>query len=122
MNFSMIVKEISIIIQILLPLKQNDRAEGEPKALLEGMATGVPLVTTNGGMAPCIIQNGINGFVTDVDNIEQLYQYSKIILSDEKLKDKFKENELNIVKKYDWKNTAINYYSKIYISLLENSW
>jgi glycosyltransferase involved in cell wall biosynthesis len=42
----------------------SSRVEGGPMALLEGMATGVPIITTNVGMAPDIIDNGINGFIT----------------------------------------------------------
>ena len=45
------------------------------------MATGTPIVTTKVGMAPYLIENGFNGFVTDIEDIEQLYQYSVEILT-----------------------------------------
>ena len=47
----------------------TSRSEGGPKALLEGMATGVPIVSTKVGMAPYIIKHGVNGFISDVDDL-----------------------------------------------------
>jgi glycosyltransferase involved in cell wall biosynthesis len=48
------------------------RQEGGPKAVLEAMATGVPLVTTHVGQAPEIVVHGENGFLVDVDDVEGL--------------------------------------------------
>jgi glycosyltransferase involved in cell wall biosynthesis len=48
------------------------RQEGGPKAVLEAMATGVPLVTTRVGQAPEIVVHGENGLLADVDDVEGL--------------------------------------------------
>ncbi|HEY8776048.1 MAG TPA: glycosyltransferase family 4 protein [Gaiellaceae bacterium] len=48
------------------------RQEGGPKAVLEAMATGVPLVTTRVGQAPEIVVQGENGLLVDVDDVEGL--------------------------------------------------
>jgi len=97
----------------------TSRAEGGPKALLEGMATGVPIVTTNVGMAPMIIEHGINGFITDIEDIDGLSKYSLELIKSKKLRNKFISNGLIKVKKYSWEKVAKNYYLKIYEKLLD---
>jgi len=81
------------------------------------MATGVPIISTNVGMAQDVIMNGINGFITEVENIEQIYNYAIKILNNRELKEEFIKNGLESVKKYDWKNLVREYYLKIYKGL-----
>ncbi len=46
----------------------TSRQEGGPKAVLESMASGVPLVTTRVGQAQEIVEPGRNGLLVDVDD------------------------------------------------------
>src|SRR5262249_42944061 len=46
----------------------GSRQEGGPKAVLESMASGVPLVTTRVGQAMDLVRNGENGFIVDVED------------------------------------------------------
>ena len=48
------------------------RQEGGPKAVLEAMATGVPLVTTRVGQAADLVEDGRNGLSVDVEDAEGL--------------------------------------------------
>jgi len=48
----------------------TSRQEGGPKAVLESMASGAPLVTTRVGQATEIVESGRNGFLADVDDVE----------------------------------------------------
>lgn len=50
----------------------TSRDEGGPKAVLESMASGVPLVTTRVGQAADLVINGVNGWITEVDDVEHL--------------------------------------------------
>jgi glycosyltransferase involved in cell wall biosynthesis len=50
----------------------TSRQEGGPKAVLESMATGVPLVTTSVGQAPELVVDGENGLLAEVDDVEAL--------------------------------------------------
>lgn len=97
----------------------TSRAEGGPKALLECMATGVPLVTTNVGMVPYLIKNEINALKTDINNIDKLYQYSIDIIKNDDLREKLVNNALKTLKEYSWQKVAIQYYKKIYKPLLD---
>jgi glycosyltransferase involved in cell wall biosynthesis len=50
----------------------SSRQEGGPKAVLEAMATGVPLVTTRVGQAPELVEDGRNGLLADVEDVDGL--------------------------------------------------
>ncbi len=48
------------------------RQEGGPKAVLESMASGIPLVTTRVGQAQEIVEHGRNGWLVDVEDVASL--------------------------------------------------
>jgi glycosyltransferase involved in cell wall biosynthesis len=48
------------------------RQEGGPKAVLESMASGVPLVTTRVGQATELVEDGANGWLVDVEDADAL--------------------------------------------------
>ncbi len=50
----------------------SSRQEGGPKAVLEAMAAGVPIVSTRVGQAPEIVMDGENGLLCDVEDAETL--------------------------------------------------
>jgi glycosyltransferase involved in cell wall biosynthesis len=48
------------------------RDEGGPRAVLESMATGVPLVSTRVGQAVDLVRDGENGWLVDVEDVDAL--------------------------------------------------
>jgi glycosyltransferase involved in cell wall biosynthesis len=52
------------------------RQEGGPKAILESMAAGVPLVTTRVGQAMDLVKHGVNAWMAEVDDVEELAHWS----------------------------------------------
>lgn len=50
----------------------TSRVEGGPKAIIESIACDVPVISTKCGMAEDVIQNGKNGYICNVDDIECL--------------------------------------------------
>ncbi len=52
------------------------RDEGGPRAVLEAMATGVPLVTTRVGQAADLVRHGENGWMVDVEDVDALVEWS----------------------------------------------
>jgi glycosyltransferase involved in cell wall biosynthesis len=48
------------------------RDEGGPRAVLEAMATGVPLVTTRVGQATDLVRHGENGWMVEVGDVDAL--------------------------------------------------
>ena len=96
----------------------SSRAEGGPKALLEAMACGVPLVTTNVGMANDIIENETNGFIVKKNSAEDLIDISRMIIKNTN-KEQYRMNASASAKKYDWRIIANRYYNEIYSQLMD---
>jgi glycosyltransferase involved in cell wall biosynthesis len=48
------------------------RQEGLPMAILEGMASGLPLVATAVGEVPTVVQDGCTGLLVPAENVERL--------------------------------------------------
>ena len=56
--------------------------EGLPKALLEGAAFGLPIVTTNSVGCRDVVEEGVNGFLVPIKNVDKLVdKLSKLIES-----------------------------------------
>lgn len=53
----------------------TSRDEGGPKAVLESMATGVPLVTTRVGQAADLVRHGENGYLVEVGDAEGIARW-----------------------------------------------
>jgi glycosyltransferase involved in cell wall biosynthesis len=51
------------------------RQEGGPKAVLESMASGIPLVTTRVGQATELVEHGRTGWLVDVDDADGLARW-----------------------------------------------
>lgn len=71
--------------------------EGYPNALIEAMALGIPVVSTNCDFGPSeIIKNGINGFLVEVGDYQGLANKILTILENEKLSNEFSGNSYKI--------------------------
>jgi glycosyltransferase involved in cell wall biosynthesis len=52
----------------------TSRDEGGPRAALEAMATGVPLVSTRVGQAADLVRQGENGWLAPIDDVDALVE------------------------------------------------
>jgi glycosyltransferase involved in cell wall biosynthesis len=73
-------EEIGRLFQALDLYLVTSRDEGGPKAVLESMASGVPLVTTRVGQAVDLVQHEANGWVVDVDDAEGIAHWAGYVL------------------------------------------
>ena len=71
--------------------------EGLPKALIEGASFGLPIVTTDTVGCRDVVQDGVNGFLVPVKNIEELSNKLAILINDKDLRDKMGKESLKIV-------------------------
>jgi glycosyltransferase involved in cell wall biosynthesis len=68
--------DIATMFQALDLYVVASRQEGGPKAILESMATGVPLVTARVGQAMDLVRHCENAFMTDVEDVDALASYA----------------------------------------------
>jgi glycosyltransferase involved in cell wall biosynthesis len=68
----------------------TSRQEGGPKAVLEAMATGVPLVTTRVGQAQELVVDGENGLLANVDDVDGLADAVERVYQDAELRERLR--------------------------------
>ena len=69
--------DIGGLFQVLDLYLVTSRQEGGPKAILESMASGVPLVTTRVGQAMDLVTHGRNGWMTAVEDVDALAHWAQ---------------------------------------------
>ena len=97
----------------------TSREEGGPMGLLESIACGTPVASTNVGMASDIISDKITGVITDQidsENIAQKVEY--LINMSTKEKKELKIKARKVVEKCDWRFVAKEHWEKIYNPLI----
>lgn len=72
--------DIGQLFQTLDLYMITSRQEGGPKAVLESMASGIPLVTTRVGQAMDMVRHGQNGWMTPVEDVEALVHWAHYAL------------------------------------------
>jgi glycosyltransferase involved in cell wall biosynthesis len=77
--------EISELYDALDLYLITSREEGGPKAVLEAMAKGIPLVTTAVGQAKDLVKHGQNAMMASIDDVEGLSALSSQILKNKSL-------------------------------------
>ena len=60
----------------------SSRQEGGPKAVLESMSAGIPVVTTRVGQAMDLVEHGRNGWMVDVEDAAGLARWAREVLND----------------------------------------
>jgi glycosyltransferase involved in cell wall biosynthesis len=100
----------------------TSREEGGPMALMESMATHVPVVSTKVGQAEDLIHDKVTGGLVDVDDIGSICERALhyINLDSDKKEAQLKEARKKVVDEYDWKLIAEQHYSKVYMPLVDN--
>lgn len=96
------------------------REEGGPKAILESMASGVPIVSTNVGMAEDVILNRVNGYIVPVADHIKLSNILGELLESHKSRENIRTNAFGTIKKYDWNVVAEQYLERVYKPLIND--
>lgn len=85
-------------------------SEGLPVALLEYGLSKKPVVTTNVGEIPLLIQNNQNGFVVEATNSDEFYKSLLILIEDSVLRIKFGEALYKTISTNNSKEVVITNY------------
>jgi glycosyltransferase involved in cell wall biosynthesis len=96
----------------------TSREEGGPKALLESMAAGVPLVATRTGMAEDVVEDGVNGHLVPVDDEDAIVARAAALLGDTDRAGDIGARGHGTAQAYDWSVVSEVLYDTVYRELL----
>lgn len=93
----------------------TSREEGGPKAILESMASGVPLIATKVGMAPDVIINNVNGILVDVEDEDGMINAFEEIMTNKKFREGIVKEGLKTAQMYDMDKIVKRYEEELYL-------
>jgi sugar transferase (PEP-CTERM/EpsH1 system associated) len=84
--------------------------EGISNTILEAMATGLPIIATNVGGNPELVEDGINGYLVPCNEPEKLAEYIVKLAISSSMRSSMGKASLNkISEKFNWDNTVEKY-------------
>ena len=90
--------------------------EGFPMTLLEAFSCKTPVIVYNLSAMPEIVENGKDGFVVEVGDIQEMREKIDLLFNDYSLWTKFSENTLH---KYETEYSVQSYYDKLISKIKE---
>jgi glycosyltransferase involved in cell wall biosynthesis len=80
----------------------------------EAMVCGCPVITTyDAGASRDLVRNGVNGYVVETRNVEQLYQAIKSILCNHSLRQEMKKASRNMIRDFSYEKNLEGYRTAI---------
>ena len=96
----------------------SSREEGGPMALMESMASHVPVVSTPVGMAPDLITDGTTGWIANIDSAS-IAARARDALSTENLESILRAAREEVLL-CDWNEVAKAHWHNVYLPLMES--
>ena len=112
------VEELYAISDVKLLLSEK---ESFGLVALEAMACGVPCIGTDAGGIPEVIEDGENGFVRPVGDIEAISEAAIRLLTDELLYERMKQQAIETVQQRFHSTDIVGQYESVYYSLLKET-
>jgi glycosyltransferase involved in cell wall biosynthesis len=85
----------------------GSRSEGFSLPILEAMACGCVVISTDCGGPRDIIRDGENGFLVPIGDVGQIMNKVSLLLSDKQLRSRCRANSSETVKKFNWDTSAM---------------
>ncbi len=81
--------------------------EGLPLAILEAMASSLPILASKSPGISELIRNKINGFLHSPGNIKHLTTNMRLLIQDKKLREEMGERSRELAEKFNWEEIII---------------
>jgi colanic acid/amylovoran biosynthesis glycosyltransferase len=115
-----IIKKSDIFLSPSMTAESGDE-EGTPVVLMEAMASGLPVVSTNHGGIPELVKDGTTGFLVGEKDSGALADKLEILIKNPALGKKFGERGRKQIKENFNSNKLNDNLAQIYEKLLEGS-
>lgn len=73
--------------------------EGMPMTILEAMSYAIPVISTNVGGVPELVQEGVTGYIVEPGNLDQLFQKMKRLIIDQPLRTSMGQEGRRVIEK-----------------------
>ncbi|HAI74488.1 MAG TPA: hypothetical protein DCS28_00420 [Candidatus Moranbacteria bacterium] len=86
--------------------------EGMSNAMLEALAVGLPIISTNTGGASELVSDGQNGFIIKFKDSQDIAEKIEKLILDEDLRKKMSVASRELAEKMSWKTVAEKYFEE----------
>ncbi|HXG85702.1 MAG TPA: glycosyltransferase family 4 protein [Pyrinomonadaceae bacterium] len=87
----------------------SPNTDNMPVSIIESYACGIPIVTTNAGGIPYILEHGETGLTVGINDHEAMAREATRLLEDEKLAARLTENARRYVGKFTWEAVRLEW-------------
>ena len=87
--------------------------DNHPVSVIEAMALGIPVVSTNVGGIPFLIENGIDGLLVKPNDAEEFAVKIEKLLKDNQLSENISVNARNKAAEFDWENVKRSWFETL---------
>ncbi len=101
--------ELPSLLNTLRLLVIPSHTEGLPNLMLEAMACGTPVLVSNVGSIPDVIEDGKNGFILDDNSPECIAEDMKRILEYEDMNEVIKQAHSTVKNRFNYKRAVKDY-------------
>ncbi len=121
-RFTGLIENKSEVFHHYLLMKVNilpSQMDGFGLVLVEAMAMGIPVMGSNYGGIPDVIEHGKSGFIFENDNIPQLSNYIREIVQNEQLRKSFIQRGRQIATEKFTISKTVNEYERLFIKTIQ---
>ena len=93
--------------------------EGMSNTMLEALASGLPLVATDTGGTKELVKDGVNGFIVEMENADDLAQKIETLMNDKDLVQKMAQESRKLAESMSWQGVAEKYFD-LYKNIKKN--